>query len=220
MSPGVHTVSATVVDKAGNVAGPESWQFAVADPAVLELTGQGPRSVVAGHRASMRFVATGSGTPLAGVRVVISSRPAGRASFRVVRTLTTGSTGVVSWTVAPMRSTAYQAALEAAPAVTATRSLDVHQRVALAVDRLRIHPGGAVRLSGFVVPGHPGGRVRVQLLTAAGWQTVAQPRLGLASHYAKTLVAAISGRYVLRVVAPATLVNANGLSRTVTMRVR
>jgi hypothetical protein len=192
----------------------------VADPAVLRLAAQGPASILAGGRASMRFVATGSGTPLAGVRVAISTRPAGQRGFRIVRTLTTGSTGAVSWSVAPMRSTAYRAALEAAPAVTATRSLAVHQRVALAVDHLRIHPGGAVRLSGFVVPGHPRARVRVQLLTAAGWQTVAQPRLGIASHYAKTLVAGISGRYVLRVVAPATGTNANGLSRTVTVRVR
>jgi hypothetical protein len=220
LGAGVHTVSVTVADNAGNVAGPLSWQFAVADPAALRVAGRGPTSIVAGGRASMGFVATSSGTPLVGVRVVISTRPAGQRGFRTVRTLTTGSAGAVSWTVAPLRNTTYRAALEAAPAVTATRSLAVHQRVALAVDHLRIHPGGAVRLSGFVSPRHPGGRVRVQLLTRAGWRTVAKPLLGRASRYAKTVVAGISGRYVLRVVAPATPGNAIGRSRTVTVRVR
>ena len=89
--------------------------------------------------------------------------------------------------------------------MTAARSIAVIQRVALSVDHLRIHAGGAVRLAGFVFPGHPGGWVRVQLLTGTGWRTVARPHLGAASRYAKTVVAGIPGRYVLRVVAPATL---------------
>jgi hypothetical protein len=220
LSAGVHTVSVSAADNAGNVAGPVSWQFAVADPAVLRLAVGGPASLVAGGRASIRFVATASGTPLAGVHVVISTRPAGQRGFRIVRTLTTGSAGAVSWSVAPLRTTAYRAALEAAPAVTATRSMAVMQRVALAVDHLRIHPGGTVRLSGFVFPGHPGGRVRVQLLTGSGWRTVARPRLGVRSRFAKTVVAGVSGRYVLRVVAPATPRDAIGRSRSITVRVR
>ena len=219
LGAGVHTVSVTAADRAGNVAGPVTWQFAVADPAVLRLAAQGPASILAGGRASLRFVATGSGTPLAGVYVVISTRPAGQRGFHVVRTLTTGSAGAVSWAVSPLRTTAYRAALEAAPAVTATRSIAVVQRVALSVDHLRIHAGGALRLAGFVFPGHPGGWVRVQLLTGAGWRTVARPHLGGASRYAKTVIAGIPGRYVLRVVAPATAANAIGRSRTVAVRV-
>jgi hypothetical protein len=220
LSTGVHTVSVSAADNAGNVAGPLSWQFAVADPAVLRLALGGPASLIAGGRASIRVVATASGTPLAGVHVVISTRPAGQGGFRIVRTLTTGSAGAVSWSVAPLRTTAYRARLEAAPAVTATRSMAVMQRVALAVDHLRIHPGGTVRLSGFVFPGHPGGRVRVQLLTRSGWRTVARPRLGARSRFAKTVIAGVSGRYVLRVVAPATPRDAIGRSRSVTVRAR
>ena len=45
LSAGVHTVSVTAADRAGNVAGPVSWQFAVADPAVLRLAAQGPASI-------------------------------------------------------------------------------------------------------------------------------------------------------------------------------
>ncbi|MGZ4626958.1 MAG: hypothetical protein ACXV3S_11850, partial [Kineosporiaceae bacterium] len=42
LSAGVHTVSVTAADRAGNVVGPVTWQFAVADPAVLRLAAQGP----------------------------------------------------------------------------------------------------------------------------------------------------------------------------------
>ncbi len=186
----------------------------------MRLAGQAPASVTAGGRVTVRFVATASGTPLVGVRVTISSRPAGQAGFRTVRTLTSGKNGAVAWSFAPLRTTVYRADLAAAPAVSATRTVVVAQRVALAVDHLRIHPGGAVRLSGFVAPGHPGGRVLVQLLTARGWQTVARPQLGIRSRFAKTVVAGLSGRYILRVVAPATPTDALGRSRTVTVRVR
>ena len=202
----MHTVSVTVADKAGNVAGPVSWQFAVADPAVLRLAARGRRRSMAGGRASVRFVATGNGTPLAGVRVVDldAARP-DRRGFRIVRTLTTGSAGAVSWSVAPMRTTAYRAALEAAPAVTATRSVAVIQRVALAVDHLRIHPGGAVRLSGLVVA-RPSRRAGARAapdrarLADGGDAAARHPRRGTRRPWSP----GISGRYVLRVVAPAT----------------
>src|SRR5205823_1269683 len=37
LGAGVHTISVTVADRAGNVAGPLMWQFAVANPATLRL---------------------------------------------------------------------------------------------------------------------------------------------------------------------------------------
>jgi hypothetical protein len=112
----------------------------------------------------------------------------------------------------------YRAELEAAPTVRASRTVAVRQRVALVADHLRVQHGGAVRLSGLVSPGHPGGRVHVQVLTASGWRTVASPRLGIGSHYAKTVIAGARGRYLLRVIAPATPTNAAGRSRTITVR--
>jgi hypothetical protein len=220
LAAGVHTVAVSAADRAGNVAGPVMWQFAVADPATLDLTAGGATSLTAGGRAVIRFVARSNGAALVGTHVVISSRPAGGRGLHTIRTLTTGPTGIVTLAVAPLRNTTYRAVLEAAPAVAATRSVAVHQRVALAADRLRIARGGVVRLTGRVLPGRPGARVRVQLLSGGGWRTVAQPRLGGASRFAKTVIAAIPGRYVLRVVAPATAANAAGRSATVTVRVR
>jgi len=82
----------------------------------------------------------------------------------------------------------------------------------------RIRTGGGVRLTGRVYPGHARGRVLVQLLEAGGWRTVAEPRLGPASRFAKTIIAGARGSYLLRVVAPATRTNAGGTSVTVTVR--
>jgi hypothetical protein len=149
---------------------------------------------------------------------VIAARAAGGTGFHTLRTMTTNAAGTVAWIAAPLRNTVYRAELEAAPTVRASRTVAVRQRVALVADHLRVRHGGAVRLSGLVSPGHPGGRVHVQVLTASGWRTVANPRLGIGSHYAKTVIAAARGRYVLRVIAPPTPTNAAGRSRTITVR--
>jgi hypothetical protein len=218
MTPGVHTVSVTVADLAGNVVGPIEWEFAVASPADLHLTGQTATSIVAGGRVTMRFVAHDGSAPMAGTRVVIASRVAGGTGFHTLRTMTTDAAGAVAWIASPLRNTVYRAEFVDAPTVRAARTVTVRQRVALVADHLRVHRGGAVRLSGLVAPGHPGARVSVQLLTASGWRTVARPRLGIGSHYAKTVVAAARGRYVLRVTVPATPTNAAGRSRTITIR--
>jgi hypothetical protein len=221
LSTGVHTVSVTVADREGNVAGPVVWQFAVADPARLQLErAGGASSLVAGGRTTLRFVASASGSPLAGARMIVSRRAAGQPGFHRFQTLTTGRSGAASWRIAPLHTITYRVALASSPTVTATRTITVHRRVTLAANRLRIHPGGAVALSGRVSPASPGARVRLQLLTGGGWRTVAVARLGGASRFSKTVVAGVPGRYVLRVLAPGTGTNAPGVSRTVTVRVR
>jgi large repetitive protein len=218
MAPGVHTVSVAVADRAGNVAGPIEWEFAVASPADLHLVAQTATSIVAGGKVTMRFLARDGAAPMAGTRVVIAARTAGGTGFHTVRTMATNAAGAASWIAAPLRNTVYRAELANAPTVRASRTVTVRQRVALLADHLRIHRGGAVRLTGLVSPAHPGARVSVQVLTASGWRTVARPRLGIGSHYTKTVVAAARGRYVLRVIAPATPTNAAGRSRTITVR--
>jgi len=218
LAAGVHTVSVTVADRAGNVAGPIDWEFAVASPADLHLIGQTATSIIAGGKVTMRFVARDGAVPVTGARIVIAARAAGGTGFHTLRTMTTNAAGAVAWIAAPLRNTVYRAELEAASTVRASRTVAVRQRVALVADHVRVRHGGAVRLSGLVSPGHPGGRVHVQVLTGSGWRTVANPRLGIGSHYAKTVIAAARGRYVLRVIAPATPTNAAGRSRTITVR--
>jgi len=216
---GTHTVRWHATDGAGNVRD-GFWTFTVSlgDPANLRLVGSGPTAIVAGHRATVRFAGTSSGMPVVGARVLVAARRAGQRLFHHVHTLTTGRAGAVSWATAPLRTTVYRVRFQAAPSVTAGRRIAVHQRVRLVAGAGWIRAGGGVRLTGRVYPGHARGRVLVQLLTASGWRTVAEPRLGPASRFATTVIAGASGSYLLRVVAPATHTNAAGTSGTVTVR--
>jgi hypothetical protein len=216
---GTHTVRWHATDGAGNVRD-SFWTFTVSlgDPANLRLVGSGPTAILAGHRATVRFAGTSSGVPVVGARVLVTARRAGQRLFHAVHTLTTGRAGAVSWRTAPRRNISYRVRFQAARSVTATRRIAVHQRVRLVVGAARIRAGGGVRLTGRVYPGHARGRVFVQLLTAGGWRTVAEPRLGPESRFAKTVIAGATGSYLLRVVAPATRTNAAGTSVTVTVR--
>jgi hypothetical protein len=215
---GTHTVRWHATDGAGNVRD-SFWTFTVSlgDPAVLRLVGSGPTSILAGHRATVHFSGTSSDVPVVGARVLVSARRAGQRVFHAVRTLTTGRAGAVSWATAPLRTTVYRVRFQAAPSVTAGRRIAVHQRVRLVAGAGRIRAGGGVRLTGRVFPGHAHGRVLVQLLTAGGWRTVAEPRLGPESRFAKTVIAGARGSYMLRVVAPPTRTNAAGTSIVVTV---
>jgi hypothetical protein len=115
----------TVADRAGNVAGPIEWEFAVASPADLHLTGQTATSIVAGGKVTMRFVARDGSAPMTGARIVIAARAAGGTGFHTLRTMTTNAAGAVAWIAAPLRNTVYRAELEAAPAVRASRTVAV-----------------------------------------------------------------------------------------------
>jgi Big-like domain-containing protein len=220
LGAGVHTISVTVADNAGNVAGPVMWQFAVADPASLGLAAAGgPASIVVGHAATLAFTATSNGAGMAGARVLVSARPAGSAAFGPARIVTASGSGLAEFSVSPTRTTVYRVELEADPSVQTERTLVVHQRVTLAASRHAMRHGGALQLSGRVLPGR-GGRVSIQLLTAAGWRTVARPALNARSAYHATVIASLPGRYVLRAVVAATARDAGGTSATVAVRVR
>jgi len=220
LGAGVHTIAVTVADNAGNVAGPEMWQFAVADPASLELAAAGgPSSVVYGHAATLRFSASSNGSGMAGARILVSARPAGSAAFGPARVVTASSAGIAEFSVSPARTTVYRVELEADPSIHAERTLVVHQRVTLAASRHRMRHGGTLRLSGRVAPARAG-RVSIQLLTGSGWRTVAHPRLGAGSRFHATVVAAVRGRYILRAIAAGTARNAGGTSASVSVQVR
>src|SRR5205823_8894394 len=109
LGAGVHTISATVADRAGNATGPVMWQFAVADPAKLELALQSaPAGLVYGQQGMIVARATADGQALAGADVRVSTKPAGSASFGPSRMLETSATGVVRWDVAPSHTTSFR----------------------------------------------------------------------------------------------------------------
>ena len=221
LGAGVHTIAVTVADRSGNLAGPVMWQFAVASPASVHLdVASGPTQLVFGRSGTIVLDATAGGQPLAGTRVLVSSRPAGNPAFGPARVLITGADGHVRWTVSPGRSATFRAELADQPSAAVQRTIGVHRRVTIAADHVAVRRGLPVRLSGSVGPSAPAARVTVQLLTSRGWTPVASPRLGSRSGYSATVIPRLPGRYLLRVVAPATAVNLGGTSRTVVVVVR
>jgi hypothetical protein len=221
LGAGVHTVAVVVADRSGNVVGPLMWQFAVANPATLHLdVASGPSQLVFGASGTIVLHATGGGLPLAGTRVLVSARPAGSGSFGPSRVLVTGADGAIRWPVSPGRTTTFRAELADQSFVAVERTVGVHRRVTAAADHTAARRGLPVRLTGTVGPSAPGSRVTVQLLTARGWTAVASPALTGRSGYSATVVPRLPGRYLLRVVAPATAVNLGGVSRTVVVVVR
>jgi hypothetical protein len=220
LGAGVHTIAVTVADLSGNTVGPVMWQFAVADPATFDLVGiAAPGRTTAGQRVELRFAARSNGVGLAGAVVRASSRVAGQVSFSAGRLLTAGAGGEVSLPVAPLHTTTYRFELASDPSVSIEHTVVVGQRVTLTAASTTVRRGTPIRLSGRVLPAHPGQALRIQMLTGRGWVTVAAPKLSARSLFSGTLLPRLPGRYLFRVVAPATALNASGTSRTVSVRV-
>src|SRR3954453_20654217 len=196
------------------------WQFAVADPARLDLVAAGGASrIVDGESTTLRYRATSNGAPLAGVTLRLTSRPGSATSFANPRSVVTDAAGEASFAVSPQFTTDYKLELVDSGSLSVARTVVVAQRVGLAAARSTVHRGTTIHLSGRVLPTHGGIRLRVQLFTHQGWTTVARPLLGSTGHYAATLLPRVPGRYVFRVLAPATHDNAAGTSRSVTVKV-
>lgn len=220
LGAGVHTVSVTVADRSGNQAGPDTWQFEVANPATLRIGfAAGPATLVSGQRAVLTARATSNGSALAGAEVRISLRVAGQTGYQPARLMTTSATGEVRWDIAPGRNTSYRVELAADPSAAAMHMVAVRQHMTLVASHGRIGHGHALVLAGSVRPVHAGGIVRLQLLTARGWVTVASPRLSRASGFRATVVPRVRGTYVFRALTSATSANAAGESGTVTVHV-
>jgi hypothetical protein len=121
--------------------------------------------------------------------------------------------------VAPLHTTTYRFELASDPSVSIEHTVVVGQRVTLTAASMTVRRGTPIRLSGRVLPAHPGQALRIQMLTGRGWVTVAAPKLSARSLFSDTLLPRLPGRYLFRVVAPTTALNASGTSRTVSVRV-
>jgi hypothetical protein len=220
LGAGVHTIAVTVADRAGNVTGPVLWQFAVANPATLDVRAAGGAgTITAGARTMLRFVVRSGGEPLAGARVRVAARTAGAAAYGPERTLVASPGGVVRFAAGPVRTTTYRVRLAADESVSATRTVVVRRAVTLAASRSSARRGHALRLAGRVRPAG-GASVRLELLTRNGWRRVAAPRVAAGGRFSALVVPRVAGRYVFRAVTRATAANAQGVSRLVTVRVR
>ena len=220
LGTGVHTVSVTVADTSGNVAGPVMWQFAVSDPARLDVVvAGGAGRIVAGGSTTLRYRATSNGSALAGATLRLTSRPGTAASFGNPRVVVTDSAGEAAFAVSPLVTTDYKLELVDSGSVSVARTVVVAERVGLAAGRSTQRRGTTIHLSGRVLPVHGGIRLLAQTFTRHGWVTVARPLLSSTGRYSATLLPRVAGRYVFRVLAPATPDNAAGTSRSVSVRV-
>jgi len=210
----------TVADTSGNVAGPVMWQFAVSDPARLDVVvAGGAGRIVAGGSTTLRYRATAGGVALAGATLRLTSRPGTAASFGNPRVVVTDSAGEAAFAVSPVVTTDYKLELVDSGTVSVARTVVVAERVGLAAARSTQRRGTTIHLSGRVQPVHGGIRLRAQMFTRHGWVTVARPLLSSTGRYSATLLPRVAGRYVFRVLAPATPDNAAGTSRSVSVRV-
>jgi hypothetical protein len=220
LGAGVHTVTVNVSDLSGNATGGVSWQFAVADPATLGIgVRSAPAAIVAGAQPVLAFAVTSNGAPLAGARVELRTRAYGQAEFGPARLLVADAGGVVSTAVHPTRQTSYQLTLADDPSVSVVHVVSVHRAVTVRSAAAAIRRGGVVLVSGAVTPFGAGQRVSIQALTARGWVTVAQPRVGTRGGYSQLIAGRTAGWYTLRTVAPALPGSLGGTSRTIRLHV-
>src|SRR5262249_18299924 len=153
LGAGVHTVSVTVADTSGNVAGPVMWQFAVVDPARLDVAAvSGPSRITAGGRGALPFPPAPGGAAPPPATPRVTSRPAGQGSFGDGHALVADGNGAVSWAVRPNVSTDYRVELVGDDSVSAQRTVTVAQRVGLAARDASVRRGTAIRLTGSVTP--------------------------------------------------------------------
>ena len=105
-----------------------------------------------------------------GAVLTVSAGP-GAPTYALVRTVVTDGTGAASWTVSPVRTTAYRvefagdAVWDAASAETV---VSVRPRLTLTATT-PVYLGWKVALSAQVVPAHPGATVCVERLVGGVW---------------------------------------------------
>jgi hypothetical protein len=218
LGAGVHTIAVSVEDRDGNAAH-ALWQFAVADPVTLSLRFPAPAgALVSGHATTLHAQVLANGRPLAGAEVRLSAQAAGAAVYGPERALVAGADGAVAWMVAPRVTTHYRVRLAAQPSVEESATVTVRYAVVLRAAHTRLRAGSPLGLSGRVSPSSARA-IAIQMLTRAGWRTVAQPRLRAGS-FSATVLPRLQGRYLFRAVAAAGSANARGLSSIVAVRVR
>lgn len=92
-------------------------------------------------------------------------------------------------------------------------------RVSVSARPSTVLPGRPVQVAGQVGPAAPGRPVRLQVLSEAGWRTVAVVRLGARSRFRTTYTPPGVGTYLLRVRKPSDGHHRAGTSASVTVTV-
>jgi hypothetical protein len=105
------------------------------------------------------------------------------------------------------------------PGPAPASTLSAHYRVTSSLRPSTVRFGHPVTATGTVRPGAPRATVKLQVLTEAGWHTVARSELTRRSTYAATYTPPAAGDYRLRVRKPADAGHRRGTSRTMALTV-
>jgi uncharacterized delta-60 repeat protein len=220
LRPGsAYTVSVYAVDAAGNVSSPRTVHL------------QGSRARVRVNRAStagdlvgVRAALTDArGKGLASKTVEVLVRPAGSASWRVLRRGRTDARGNIAVAARPATNTSYglrfageRGTLGVVPGTAG--SVKVAARIATRLSLISpkranaVRRRGAVTLVGTVAPAKPGKHVFLQVRVGAVWRNVRSARLGAKSTFSFVLPTAARGSASYRVYSPADAANVAGAS--------
>jgi type VII secretion-associated serine protease mycosin len=154
-----------------------------------------------------RLVRPDTGTVVSGVPVQLYGRRKSTTTWPLVGTVTSGSTGYLSFRHVPSWSLDYQWRYNGSTAymgaVSATRLVQVRPVVTATLSTSSFPLGGSVTLSGSVRPNHAGQAVYLQRLVNGSWANVTSRALSSTSGYAFTIKPSTRGTFSYRVYKPA-----------------
>jgi hypothetical protein len=138
------------------------------------------------------------------------------SALKLITTLTTSSTGAVSYAVKPTTSSVYTMVFTGNADLMGTRTVDLNVAVAPTVTSVlsptAIKLGKTTRFSGVVTPAHSGKLVYLQLYSAKTWKNIASVKLSATGGYAFGIKPAARGSFAYRVLFTADADHAQALS--------
>jgi len=230
LTPG--TYHATIKTSAGTA----NWNFTVRGARTYLTMRAAPRTLAAyGDATCISGTLRGgsaTGAGLAGRRVFVQSSADGKGSWKTVKTLTTSSSGTVSWTTTPRHAGYYRLRYEGAAAAyapsTSAATKVVPRAYVGAPAPVRLE-GRAYRFSGALKPRHTAGSYPVRVYAwrkvAGTWTFVGSVRARAYDYSTYTRYRASyrfprAGEWRLRGIAPADAGHARSYSSYVYLTVR
>jgi subtilisin family serine protease len=152
----------------------------------------------------------------AGLPVQLYGRAKNVSALKLITTLTTSSTGAVSYAIKPTTSSVYTMVFVGNADLMGTRTVDLNVAVAPTVTSVlsptAIKLGKTTRFSGKVTPAHSGKLVYLQLYSAKTWKNIASVKLSTTGTYAFGIKPTARGSFAYRVLFTADADHAQALS--------
>lgn len=152
----------------------------------------------------------------AGLPVQLYGRAKNVAALKLITTLTTSSTGAVSYAIKPTTSSVYTMVFVGNADLMGTRTADINVAVAPTVTSVlsptAITLGKTTRFSGVVTPAHAGKLVYLQFYSAKTWKNIASVKLSTTGGYAFGIKPTARGSFAYRVLFTADADHAQALS--------